>query len=75
MATTVLLVPEIYELAEGRITPAKILTLAINVAISVYLLIAKRLFGLRGGGRAEAAQKARDTSWEALERVLPGPSR
>ncbi|MER6570764.1 DUF2127 domain-containing protein [Streptomyces sp. NPDC001093] len=75
VATTVLLVPEIYELAEGRITPAKILTLAINVAISVYLLIAKRLFGLRGGGRAEAAQKARDTSWEALERVLPGPSR
>ncbi|WP_055495057.1 DUF2127 domain-containing protein [Streptomyces sp. TP-A0356] len=75
VATTVLLVPEIYELAEGRITPTKILTLIINVAISVYLLIAKRLFGLRGGGKAEAAERARDTSWEALERVLPGPSR
>ncbi|GHD95983.1 DUF2127 domain-containing protein [Streptomyces naganishii] len=73
VATTVLLVPEIYELAEGRITPTKILTLAINVAISFYLLSAKRLFGLRGGGKAEAAEKARDTSWEALERVLPGP--
>ncbi|MFE9451746.1 DUF2127 domain-containing protein [Streptomyces sp. NPDC006739] len=73
VATTVLLVPEIYELAEGRVTPTKVLTLVINVAISVYLLIAKRLFGLRGGGRAEAAERARDTNWEALERVLPGP--
>ncbi|MFF9127569.1 DUF2127 domain-containing protein [Streptomyces sp. NPDC014889] len=73
VATTVLLIPEIYELAEGRITPTKILTLIINVAISVYLLVAKRLFGLRGGGQAEAEEKARDTGWEALERVLPGP--
>ncbi|MGW4568736.1 DUF2127 domain-containing protein [Streptomyces sp. NPDC004561] len=75
VATTVLLAPEIYELAEGRITATKVLTLVINVAISVYLLVAKRLFGLRGGGKAEAAEKARDITWEALERILPGPSR
>ncbi|MEU7057496.1 DUF2127 domain-containing protein [Streptomyces sp. NPDC046197] len=75
VATTVLLAPEIYELAEGRITPTKVLTLIINLAISVYLLFAKRLFGLRGGGKAEAAERERDTGWSALERVLPGPSR
>ncbi|MFF8597011.1 DUF2127 domain-containing protein [Streptomyces sp. NPDC015220] len=73
VATTVLLVPEIYELAQGRVTPTKVLTLIINAAISVYLLIAKRLFGLRGGGKAEAAERASHISWEALQRVLPGP--
>ncbi|MET8954500.1 DUF2127 domain-containing protein [Streptomyces sp. NPDC004393] len=75
VATTVLLVPEIYELAGGRVTATKVLTLVINAAISAYLLFAKRLFGLRGGGKAEAAERDRDTSWEALERVLPGPGR
>ncbi|MGW7008430.1 DUF2127 domain-containing protein [Streptomyces sp. NPDC054933] len=74
VATVVLLVPEVYELS-SRVTATKILTLVINLAIVVYLLVAKRLFGLRGGGRAEAAERARDTGWQALERVLPGPTR
>ena len=39
---------------------------SINVAIAVYLLYAKRLFGLRGGGGAEARERARDVGWEAL---------
>lgn len=71
IATTLLLIPEVYELT-GRITVTKIITLIINLAVVVYLLLAKRLFGLRGGGRAEAAERARDTGWEALERTLPG---
>ena len=71
IATTLLLIPEGYELT-GRITVTKIITLIINLAVVVYLLLAKRLFGLRGGGRAEAAERARDTGWEALERTLPG---
>jgi uncharacterized membrane protein (DUF2068 family) len=74
VATTVLLVPEVYELT-SRVSVLKILTLVINLAVVVYLLLAKRLFGLRGGGRAEAAERARDTGWPALERVLPGPRR
>lgn len=41
-------------------------------AVVFYMLLAKRLFGLRGGGRAAAAARARDTGWAALERVLPG---
>jgi uncharacterized membrane protein (DUF2068 family) len=74
VATVVLLIPEIYELSH-RVSVLKILTLVINLAVVIYLLFAKRLFGLRGGGRAEEAMRAADTSWEALERVLPGPRR
>ena len=35
----------------------------INLAVAVYLLYAKRLFGLRGGGRAERAEREADTGW------------
>jgi uncharacterized membrane protein (DUF2068 family) len=70
VATTLLLIPEVYELT-GRVTIIKIITLVINLAVVVYLLFAKRLFGLRGGGCAEAAEHARDTGWQALERILP----
>jgi uncharacterized membrane protein (DUF2068 family) len=70
IATTLLLIPEVYELT-GRITATKIIALVINLAVVVYLLFAKRLFGLRGGGRAEADEQARDTGWQALERILP----
>ncbi len=73
IATTLLLIPEVYELT-GRITATKIITLIINVAVVVYLLFAKRLFGLRGGGRAEAEEYALDTGWAALERTLPASS-
>lgn len=69
-ATTLLLAPEIYELTE-KVSPTKIGTMLVNIAVVVYLLVAKRLFGVRGGGRAEAAERERDTGWEALERVLP----
>jgi uncharacterized membrane protein (DUF2068 family) len=71
VATTVLLVPELYELAH-RVSALKIVTLVINLAVVAYLLYAKRLFGLRGGGRAEDAARERDTGWPALRRFLPG---
>ncbi|MHA7961931.1 DUF2127 domain-containing protein [Streptomyces sp. L500] len=71
VATSVLLVPEVYELT-GRISATKVLTLVINLAVVLYLLFAKRLFGIRGGGRAEAAERAHDTGWGALERVFTG---
>jgi uncharacterized membrane protein (DUF2068 family) len=70
IATSLLLIPEVYELT-GRITATKIIALVINIAVVVYLLLAKRLFGFRGGGRAEAAEHDRDTGWQALERTLP----
>jgi uncharacterized membrane protein (DUF2068 family) len=70
IATAVLLAPEIYELTH-KVTVFKIVALVINLIVVVYLLYAKRLFGLRGGGRAEAAELERDSGWQALERVLP----
>ncbi len=73
VATTVLLAPEIYELT-SKISVFKVIALVINLLVVVYLLFGKRLFGIRGGGRAEAAEIQRDTGWQALESVLP-PSR
>jgi uncharacterized membrane protein (DUF2068 family) len=73
IATTLLLIPEVYELT-GTITIIKIITLIINLVVVGYLLFAKRLFGLRGGGRAEAAERDQDSGWEALERSLPTPT-
>ena len=37
----------------------------------IYLLFAKRLFGLRGGGKADEELRARDMSWEAVEHATP----
>lgn len=74
VATTVLLVPEVWELTHGP-TPTKILALVVNLVVVAYLLVAKRLFGLRGGGRAEEAERAHDTGWPAVERAGPGTGR
>ncbi len=49
----------------------KVLTLIINVAVVLYLLRAKRLFGFRGGAAAEREERERDIGWEALERATP----
>jgi uncharacterized membrane protein (DUF2068 family) len=68
---TGILVPvEIYELVQGY-SWLKILTLLINVAVVLYLLIAHRLFGLRGGGAAARAMHEHDTGWAPLERATP----
>lgn len=66
----VLLPIEIHELTV-RISVLKILTLVINLAVVAYLLWAHRLFGVRGGGRADRGEKERDTGWEPLERATP----
>ncbi len=74
VATAVLLIPEVYELTH-RVTALKVTTLLINLAVVVYLLVAKRLFGLRGGGRADRAERERDSGWAALEHTLPARTR
>jgi uncharacterized membrane protein (DUF2068 family) len=67
----VALVPyEIYELTK-RLSVLKIITLLINLAVVVYLLYAHRLLGVRGGARAEEAERERDTGWPALDRAYP----
>jgi uncharacterized membrane protein (DUF2068 family) len=68
---TILFLPyEIYELARA-VSVFKVIAFLINIAIAVYLLYAKRLFGLRGGAEAEERERARDVGWEALERTAP----
>ena len=71
LATVIFIPYEIYELTKS-ISALKVLALVINIAIVAYLLIAKRLFGLRGGGRAEQAEHAADTGWAPIERATPG---
>jgi uncharacterized membrane protein (DUF2068 family) len=71
IATTALVPLEIHEIVV-RVSVLKILTLIINLAVVVYLIYAKRLFGLRGGGGADERLRARDMGWQALERTAPG---
>jgi uncharacterized membrane protein (DUF2068 family) len=70
VVTASLLPLEVYELAH-RVSVLKIITIAINLAVVVYLLLAKRLFGLRGGVAAEERERERDVGWPALERSAP----
>ncbi len=70
LVTTSLLPLEVYELA-NRATAFKAIAFVINVAVVLYLLRAKRLFGLRGGIAVERAENAVDQGWEALERTAP----
>lgn len=66
----VLLPVEIHELTV-RVSPLKMVTLVLNLAVVAYLLWAHRLFGMRGGGRVDRAEREADTGWPALERATP----
>jgi uncharacterized membrane protein (DUF2068 family) len=55
VATGLFLPVEVYELTEHA-TKFKIATLALNVLAVLYLLMSKRLFGIRGGGKAYRAE-------------------
>jgi uncharacterized membrane protein (DUF2068 family) len=72
VATVVFVPYEIDELIKG-VSVLKVVTLVINLAIVAYLLFSKRLFGLRGGGRAERADYDADVGWPAIERATPQP--
>lgn len=70
IVTASLLPVEIHELTV-HLSPFKIITFLLNVAVVVYLLYAKRLFGLRGGAAADEALKEKDMGWPALESATP----
>jgi uncharacterized membrane protein (DUF2068 family) len=70
VVTASLLPLEIYEIVT-RLSPLKIVAFVINVAVVAYLLYAKRLFGVRGGARADEEIRAADVGWGALERSAP----
>jgi uncharacterized membrane protein (DUF2068 family) len=71
LATTLFVPYEVYELAD-KITTIRVGAFVINLAILLYLLLAKRLFGLRGGVAADNAAREADSGWEAFERLTPG---
>ena len=73
IATTALVPFEVYELTNS-VSAFKLIALVINLAVVVYLLLAKRLFGLRGGHAAEHARRERSSGWPAIERATPGAS-
>jgi uncharacterized membrane protein (DUF2068 family) len=64
IATAAFLPLEIHELTKS-VTPTKLIALVINIAAVVYLLLAKRLFGIRGG----RAAYERDLQGESLLEV------
>jgi uncharacterized membrane protein (DUF2068 family) len=72
IATVVLLPFEIYELHE-RVSPVKVIGFVINLAVVIYLIYAKRLFGVRGGGAVDERERERDSGWEAITRTAPPP--
>lgn len=76
VGTTIFVPLEVYELTE-KISWLKIAVLLINVAAVVYLLLTKRLFGIRGGHRAYEASLHEASLLEieessAARRVSPG---
>jgi len=68
LATTILLPLEVYEIIHKG-TVLKVIGFVINLAVVIYLLFRKRLFGLRGGGAADEAQREADAGWPAIERA------
>jgi hypothetical protein len=72
VATSAGLPLEIYEMAKG-ITVTKIVVFLINVAFVLYILLSKRLFGIRGGHEAYAAERASESLLEVEKSaaVLP----
>ena len=75
VATAAFLPLEVYELTR-TVTVTKLAAFAINVVVVAYLIVAKRLFGARGGRGAYAAELAQDSLLEveaaAAARGEPG---
>jgi uncharacterized membrane protein (DUF2068 family) len=69
VATSAFLPLEIYELTE-RITVLRILALVVNVAAVVYLVVSKRLFGVRGGAAAFEAERHAESLLEVEHAAL-----
>ncbi len=72
IATTLLVPYEIYELSKS-VSAFKLIAFIINLAVVIYLLLAKRLFGLRGGHAAEMARRESLGGWTAIERATVPP--
>jgi uncharacterized membrane protein (DUF2068 family) len=74
VATSAFLPIEIYELTHS-ITGLKITALAINIALVVYLLLTKRLFGIRGGHAAYVAERQSESLIEVEAAAAAGSAK
>ena len=73
VGTTLFIPLEIYEISE-KPSWLKVTVLVINVAAVLYLLLSKRLFGIRGGHRAYEASLHEVSLLEVEEAASPGSS-
>jgi uncharacterized membrane protein (DUF2068 family) len=69
VATSCGLPIEIYELTE-RITAFRVGALVINLGLVIYLLLSKRLFGIRGGKEAYEARRRGESLIEVEQAAL-----
>jgi uncharacterized membrane protein (DUF2068 family) len=63
VGTTLFIPLEVYEIVE-KVTWLKVTALVVNVAAVLYLLLSKRLFGIRGGRRAYEAARHEESLLE-----------
>jgi uncharacterized membrane protein (DUF2068 family) len=68
--TSVFVPFEIYELTHS-VSALKVLALVNNLAVVSYLLIKKRLFGVRGGAKADRRERDQDEGWSVFDRTAP----
>ncbi len=73
VATAAFLPLEGYELTE-HVSGLKIATLALNVLAVLYIMLAKRLFGLRGGAAAFEAERSGESLLPDAPAPAPGPA-
>ncbi len=73
VATSLGLPIEVYELVE-KVTTFRIVAFAINVAAVLYILLSKRLFGIRGGKAAYEAQRHEASLLEVEAAGVPAPA-
>jgi uncharacterized membrane protein (DUF2068 family) len=71
VATTLFVPLEVDELVTS-VTTLKLLLLIVNLAVVLYLLLGKRLFGLRGGHAVDEVRRRAGGGWEAIDRHPPG---
>jgi len=72
VATSVFLPYEIYDLTV-KFTVLRLLTLLVNLGLVVYLVVSRRLFGVRGGKQAYEARLREDSILDAAEEEAEQP--
>src|ERR1700745_1001493 len=70
IATSVFLPLEIHDLAKG-ITMTRVVTFTINILAVIYLLVSKRLFGLRGGRKAYDEERRGEQLLDVERAAMP----